>query len=194
MLNPPPGAQGAKAALRPAMNALTRLRWFAPLGVGLAGKFVNRALTQVTRYLTDEHIRHTAQQRVLNLIGPDTHLVICHSLGTVVAYEALHQTNQPVTLITLGSPLGLRNIIYDRLLPQPTTIPASVQCWHNYADRDDLVATQLDLNPLFPPPPGSTVTIRTGPALDNGSFPHDATHYLTKTSVGRAVAEPLANL
>jgi alpha-beta hydrolase superfamily lysophospholipase len=41
---------------------------------------------------------------VLELIGPETRLVIAHSLGSVVAYEALHRTERPVTLIILGSP------------------------------------------------------------------------------------------
>jgi hypothetical protein len=113
------GAQGARAKLRPAMNGLARLRWFAPLGVGLAGKFVKRTLTQVTRYLRDDDIRNDAQDRVLAHIGPETRLVIAHSLGSVVAYEALHRTTHPVALVTLGSPLGLRTVIYDRLRPQP---------------------------------------------------------------------------
>jgi hypothetical protein len=112
------GAQGARAKLRPAMNGLARLRWFAPLGVGLAGKFVKRTLTQVTRYLRDDDIRNDAQDRVLAHIGPETRLVIAHSLGSVVAYEALHRTTHPVALVTLGSPLGLRTVIYDRLRPQ----------------------------------------------------------------------------
>ena len=55
------GRQGPRAALRPAMNALARLRWFAPLAAGVAGKFVYRALSQVVRYLTDEIIRTGAQ-------------------------------------------------------------------------------------------------------------------------------------
>ncbi|WP_378733366.1 hypothetical protein [Nocardia brasiliensis] len=192
---PPPDAraQGAKAALRPALNALVRLRWFAPFGVGLAEKFVVRALSQVTRYFTDDAVREYAQQQVLTHVGPDTKLVIGHSLGSVVAYEALHHVDQEVTLLTMGSPLGLRTVIYDRLRPQPCTVPKAVAGWYNLVDRDDLVAAHLDLAPYFPPFPGAGVTPITEEPLDNGASPHDSTHYLTKAVTGGIVAKALAS-
>ncbi|MEV6554197.1 hypothetical protein AB0M22_00655 [Nocardia sp. NPDC051756] len=191
---PPPEAkaQGAKAALRPALNALVRLRWFAPFGVGLAEKFVVRALSQVTRYFTDPAVREYAQQQVLAHIGPETKLVIAHSLGSVVAYEALHRVDQEVALLTMGSPLGLRTVIYDRLRPQPSTVPKSVASWHNLVDRDDLVAAHLDLVPYFPPFPGADVAPITEEPLDNGASPHDSTNYLTKAITGGIVAKALA--
>lgn len=186
-----PGTQGARARIRPAMNGLARLRWFAPFGLGLAGRFVERSLTQVARYLSDDLIRNDAQDRVLSHIGSETRLVIGHSLGSVVAYEALHRTEHPVALLTLGSPLGLRNIIYERLRPQPSHVPRSVSRWDNLVDVDDLVAAHLDLAPYFPPGPESTVNPITAPAVDNGSKPHDALHYLTKSITGHIVAESL---
>jgi hypothetical protein len=67
----PDDAQGPRAVIRPAMNGLTRLRWFAPMGLGLAGRFVYHALTQVNRYLTDDTIRRDAQDLVLAHIGPN---------------------------------------------------------------------------------------------------------------------------
>ena len=89
-------AQGPRATLgRPALNALANLRWFAPFGMAVAARFVWRALTQVARYLTDDQIRSYAQDQVLHLIGPDTRLVIGHSLGSVVAYEAVHRYRPP---------------------------------------------------------------------------------------------------
>ncbi|MET7772149.1 hypothetical protein [Nocardia sp. NPDC005366] len=185
------GAMGAGRALRPAANALTRLRWFAPFGFGLAARFVDRALTQVTRYLEDSEVRDIAQRRVLDLIGPDTRIVLAHSLGSVVAYEAMHRSDHPATLVTLGSPLALQSIIYPRLRPQPPFVPPSAIRWENLADRDDIVATHLDLAPYFPPAPGSAVVPATYHSLDNGAGPHDATHYLTKRSLGRIVAESL---
>ncbi|WP_433658135.1 hypothetical protein ACQPW1_40005 [Nocardia sp. CA-128927] len=184
--------QGAKAALRPALNALVRLRWFAPFGVGLAEKFVVRALSQVTRYFTDPAVREYAQQQVLAHLGSDTKLVVAHSLGSVVAYEALHRVDQEVALLTMGSPLGLRTVIYDRLRPQPSTVPKAVASWHNLVDRDDLVAAHLDLAPYFPPFPGADVAPITEEPLDNGASPHDSTHYLTKAITGGIVAKALA--
>ncbi|EKT79089.1 hypothetical protein WSS_A29414 [Rhodococcus opacus M213] len=186
------GTMGARAALRPALNGLARLRWFAPFGVGVAGKFVWRALTQVSRYLTDESIRKYAQDQVLAQIGPETRLVIGHSLGSVVAYEALHRTDGSTALLTLGSPLGLRNVVYDRLRPQPSCVPPNVTRWDNLVDRDDLVAAHLDLASYFPPAPGSTVAPVTAPALDNGAKPHDAVHYLTKKSTGAIITDAVS--
>jgi hypothetical protein len=137
--------QGVRAAVgRPALNALTHLRWFAPFGMAVAGRFVWKALTQVSRYFTDEEIRRYAQDQVLDQIGPDTRLVIGHSLGSVVAYEALHRAYEQklppghtLTLITLGSPLGLKNVVYERLRPQPTHVPTAVHRWENFAADDD---------------------------------------------------------
>ena len=92
---------------------------------------------------------------------------------------------------TLGCPLGLRNIVYDRLQPQPPHVPACVTGWDNLADNDDLVAAHLDLTPFFPPAPGRTITPVTPPIVDNGARPHEASHYLTKRSAGRIVARAL---
>ena len=100
LTDPAAPAQGPRAALRPVMNTLARLRWFAPTGMGLAGRFVYQALSQVSRYLTDPTLRTDAQNLVLAHIGPDTRLVIGHSLGSVVAYEALHRTHHPAALLT----------------------------------------------------------------------------------------------
>ncbi|MDF6103941.1 hypothetical protein [Gordonia hongkongensis] len=185
------GAQGPKAVLRPAMNGLARIRWLAPVGVGVAGRFVWRALTQVSRYLADDTIRSFAQQQVLDAICPDTRIVIGHSLGSVVAYEALHHTTQPTALLTLGSPLGLRTVIYDKLQPRPPHVPALVTRWDNLVDTDDLIAAHLDLAPYFPPAPGATVIPRTNSTLDNGAQPHNATHYLTKRATGLIVSDAL---
>ncbi|NKX88341.1 hypothetical protein [Nocardia coubleae] len=181
--------QGAGAALRPAINALTRLNWFAPGGYSLASRFVVRALGQVTRYFTDPQVREFAQQRVLEHIGPETRLVIAHSLGSVVTYEALHRTTQPVALITAGSPLGLHSIIYPRLRPSPPGVPPTVTSWDNLADRDDIIATTLDLAPLFRTSdrgvaPGVTL-------VDNGAEPHSALNYLAKGQIGKLAAAAL---
>jgi hypothetical protein len=185
------GAMGPKSMVRPALNGLARLKWFAPFGVGLAGKFVWRAVTQVTRYLGDDTIRAYAQDQVLRHIGPETRLVIGHSLGSVVAYEALHRSQHRCALLTLGSPLGLRNVIYDRLLPQPPRVPRAVTAWHNLVDRDDLVAAHLDLSGLFPAADDGKVRPVTPPSVDNGSKPHDASNYLNKRTTGRFVSTAL---
>jgi hypothetical protein len=102
--------QGTGKYARSAVNSLAKISWFWPYGMGFAECFVVRALAQVTRYLTHDDIRAAALKSVSDLTGPETKIVIGHSLGSMVAYEATFFLNQ-----TLGSPLGLRNIIYQRL-------------------------------------------------------------------------------
>ncbi|MFC9624862.1 alpha/beta fold hydrolase [Streptomyces sp. NPDC056930] len=81
---------------------------------------------QVRRYLLDDDLRTAARERVQEQIGPDTHVLIGHSLGSVIAYEALcAMPGHPVeALVTLGSPLGMR-MVFDRLLPRPGDWPDS---------------------------------------------------------------------
>jgi hypothetical protein len=182
----------AKEAQRAALNGLTRLRWFAPFGVAFAGKFVAKTLTQVTAYLADEDIRTEVQRRVDQLIGPDTSVIIGHSLGSVIAYEAAHRLNHNVPLLlTLGSPLGLRSIVCDRTKPQPPGFPPRVNRWVNIADRNDLVAAEPDLRPQFGDPPAGA-TFDASWTVDNGANPHRANFYLGKKQVGVPIAEALS--
>ncbi|MEQ0565198.1 hypothetical protein ABJI51_39495 [Amycolatopsis sp. NEAU-NG30] len=185
-----PDAQGLRAGLRPVLNALTRIRPMAALGEAVAGRLLRTAIIQVSRYLTDDTIRAAVQDRVAVLIGPETKVVVGHSLGSVVAFEAAHRLGQPLPLlVTLGSPLGLRNIVYHRVRPQPPSVPPQVRRWVNIADRDDLVAADLNLQRRFP---GAAGVLETTYTVDNGAHPHDAKFYLTTTEAGRPVVETLS--
>ena len=186
---------GVGEVVRKAINSLAKLRWFAPLGVAFAERFVVKALAQVTRYLTDESIRLGALKSVKNLIAPDTHVIIGHSLGSVVAYEAVHLMEPPLPLlVTVGSPLGLHTIVYPKLRPQPPTYPAKALRWVNIADRDDLVAAEPDLTKFFSGGIPSTAKFEGVRTVDNGAKPHNAEFYLTKTQVGKPVGETLSTV
>jgi hypothetical protein len=188
-------AQGPRAAVRSAAAGLARLRWFAQPAMAFAERFVWRALAQVTRYFTDEETRAYALKQVTQLIGPNTRVLVGHSLGSVVAYEAAHQLTQPLPLlITLGSPLGLRTIVYERLRPQPPSFPKQVRQWVNVADRDDLVAAAPDLTRLFSADQPATARFEGAWTVDTGAQPHTATFYLNKAQVGRPIAEALRGL
>jgi pimeloyl-ACP methyl ester carboxylesterase len=161
-------------------------------GWDFAERFVWKALTQVTRYFSDERIRGAAQQSVLDLIGPDTKIVIGHSLGSVVAYETVMRLNQPLPLmITLGSPLGLDTLIYPKLRPQPPVFPPNVGRWVNLADRDDFIAAVPDLAPMFSTGIPSHAVFEGGWTVDCGAEPHRSRFYLTKAETGRPVGETL---
>ncbi|NEC86828.1 hypothetical protein [Streptomyces sp. SID12501] len=175
---------------RPAVKALTRLRWFGLKGMGFAERFVNRSLVQVTRYMTEPDVYGEVQSRIADLIEPDTKVVIGHSLGSVAAYEAALLLDRELPLLlTLGSPLGLRSIVYDRL-EGDHEVPKKVQRWVNLVDKDDVVAAEPDLRKRFADPRGVLVSDWT---LDNGEDdPHSAQSYLTKRQTGEAVRTGLA--
>lgn len=195
---PGPGAPvrfGAPSWVQRALVSLSR----HPVFAGLADRAMIADLKQVRAYLTDPAVRAAAQRRVLAGIGPDTRLVVAHSLGSVVAYEALCAASQApsddpasasapfLDLVTIGSPLGIAGLIFDRLLPSPEkgrgTRPRAVRTWTNVADRRDVVALVKELDPLF----GGVADL----PVDNGPKAHDASPYLTSREVGLAVAAGL---
>ncbi|WP_223830973.1 serine peptidase [Streptomyces venezuelae] len=119
------------------------------LAVQLAG--------EVHRYLHVPEVRAAARSTVaesIRRVRPQ--VVLAHSLGSVVAYEALHAHPELTVdcLVTLGSPLGLPGGIFDHLVPAPIADrgarPAGVRYWVNLADTGDLVAIPHRLGDRFP--------------------------------------------
>lgn len=166
-----------------ALDALSHSRFFA----GLAEAALIADLKQVRRYLKEPALRSEVCSRVIKALGDDTSVLIGHSLGSVVAYEALSSlpTNPVKTLITIGSPLGIRNLIFEQLQPAPTAgigqWPCGVNHWVNIADRGDIVALVKQLASRF----GPGVIDR---LVDNGAQAHDAGRYLCSKELGDAVA------
>src|SRR5215831_1846715 len=119
-----------------ALNALSQSSFFA----GVAERALIFDLKQVARYLSDDGLRRAANGRIAARITSDTRVVVGHSLGSVVAYETLCANPQwPVTtFVSIGSPLGIANVIFDRLRPAPQNgkglWPASLRRWTNIAD------------------------------------------------------------
>lgn len=136
------------------LNALSKSRFFA----GVSERLFIWDLKQVTGYLHDPAIRREAWNRFARVIDRGTQVVIGHSLGSVVAYEALGNLTGDWTigrLVTIGSPLGIRNVVFDQLLPAPRSEkgrwPPRVLGWSNIADKGDVVALTKELAPLFEP-------------------------------------------
>ena len=199
------GAPGANTLVRTpesvqaALRALSHSKFFG----GLALRTLVFDLKQVRHYLTDPELRAAARARVTRLISPDTQVVVGHSLGSVVAYEALQALNASDTgegpkdgrghrvraLVTLGSPLGIRNLIFDRLQPPPGggrgAWPGGPGlAWTNVVDAGDVVALVKDLRPVF----GAQLN---GYVVHNGTHAHDAGAYLTDPLTGAAIAAGL---
>jgi hypothetical protein len=193
--------QGAGDVVRRVLNAATTLLGIGPLaraGQWLGARLLVRDLAQVARYLgrreADEH-GHTLDQRirdrVLSAIGDGPTIVVAHSLGSVVSYEALHDCPVDVPLlITLGSPLAMRTVVWPRLRPAPPRTPGVVRRWLNFWDRDDIIVARPRLErDVLPNTLG--VTPESKRVDSDGVWVQTATKYLAKADVGGPVAEAI---
>jgi hypothetical protein len=191
-LGPPEGAMGpGRVAAQAMLHRMLRSRTFA--GVAERGFIGN--LKQVTAFLNNPEAKELALQRVVDEVTADTRVVIGHSLGSVVVYEFLARFAPPQVelLVTLGSPLGIPNLIFERLTPAPVggvgAWPGRVARWVNVADGDDVVALCKELVPLFPAPGGGAgVEDR---LVDNGDEPHAISRYLNAEPTGAALGTVL---
>ena len=108
---------GLSSGVQAALAALSCSRFLA----GTTERLLILWLKQVRAYFTQPSVRDRIEQRFAEAVGADTRVVVAHSLGTVVAYEALcaHPEWNVRSLVTLGSPLAIRNVVFDRLTPAP---------------------------------------------------------------------------
>lgn len=173
-----------------ALNALLRSRFISS---AIAERFLVGTLGQVRRYLTEDGIRERVQADVAARVSKDTLVLVGHSLGSIVAYETLcANPSWPVrALITLGSPLGIPGLIFERLRPSPSgnrgAWPAGVSTWINLCDRNDVVASVKNLGPLFDHEPSRVQDC----IVNNGWKAHDLARHLTAEQTGRAIATGL---
>jgi hypothetical protein len=142
-------------------------------------------VAQLGRYFTDPALRAVVRERVDATIGPDTRVVVAHSMGTVVAYEVLASRSDHAvdTFVTLGSPLG-GEFVRSRLDPPPATVESMVRRWVNVAAIDDDVVREPNLARWF----GAVQDVR----VDNGPDAHRAEPYLNAAVTGRAMADGLS--
>lgn len=191
-LSPPAGTMGpGRVAAQVMAERLLRSRTFARV----SERWFIGDLKQVTAFLAKPDIREQVLQRVAVEVTPDTRVLIGHSLGSVVVYEYLARYRPPQIelLVTLGSPLGIPNLIFDKLTPAPAdglgAWPGQVPGWVNIADADDVVALCKRLKPLFPAPPGGTGV--EDHLVDNGEEPHAIDRYLNAAPTGTALGKVL---
>jgi hypothetical protein len=191
-LGPPPGALGAgRAGAQVMLERLLRSRTFARAAQrGFIGN-----LKQVTAFLTAPEVKERVLQRIADEVMEDTRVVIGHSLGSVVTYEyiARYRPAQVELLVTLGSPLGIPNLVFERLTPAPAggvgAWAGRVAGWVNVADPDDVVALCKRLAPLFPAPDGGAGI--EDHLVDNGDEPHAISRYLNAAPTGAALGSVL---
>jgi pimeloyl-ACP methyl ester carboxylesterase len=156
---------------------------------------------EVAAYLhSDNHsARLAAREEVANRIAQHRpRIVIAHSLGTVITYEALHAHPEleAELLLTLGSPLALPRAVFDRLLPRPVdgltgrvgACPEGVDRWVNVADPGDPVAIPPCLARAFH---GIALDLTT--TVHAGSGFHHAKNYLSSAATA-AILGPYLGL
>jgi hypothetical protein len=117
---------------------------------------VARFAAEVDRYLNLPDCREAARAVVAaQLAEYSPRVVIAHSLGSVVTYEALFDRPRPPIdlLVTVGSPLGMPGVIFEKLRPAPVgglgARPPGATRWVNIADPGDFVAVPRHLRRLF---------------------------------------------
>jgi len=157
--------------------------------------FVAVFFPEVARYLATDNAPVRAQARdhvAATIAARRARVVIAHSLGTVVAYEALHAHPdlQIDLLVTLGSPLALPGAVFDRLHPPPSSgigqRPANVRHWVNISDHGDPIAILRPFTKWFP-----SVDLDLTESAELFDF-HRAARYLACASLA-ATLQPLLN-
>jgi hypothetical protein len=184
----PPDARtlGAGSSARAAVLALSGSAFLARVSERMLVWWIK----QVTAYFTVDVVRAEIQARFATAKGPDTRVVVAHSLGSVVAPEGLCALagGKVTDFVTLGAPLGVRHIVFDRLRPEPATLadrsllgswPGTTR-WVNLSDLADFVALQPRLRTLF----GDRVV---DVAINNGLSAHKLQRYLSAAETGSVV-------
>jgi hypothetical protein len=136
------------------------------------------------------HRRRAARDRVAEALRMHRpRVLVAHSLGSVVAYEALSRDPdlRLELLVTMGSPLAMPIVVFDRLDPSPAygraAIPSGVPRWINIADIGDPVAVPPDRLRDFFDRVDDEITVRIG-AFD----PHTAKSYLACAQLADVLA------
>ncbi|MFD8595014.1 alpha/beta hydrolase [Kitasatospora sp. NPDC059646] len=202
-LAPDGQAQGAGNLARTLAAGLAALAAVPGLNAGvraLSRQKILSIVSQPGRYLARRHpdaagrtLDRRIRDRVLACLDPARPaIVVAHSLGTVVALEALAEHPGPVPLfVTLGSPITTRGLVWPLLRPHPPATPATVDAWADFRDGDDLVVPKRRLAKAVAPNARGVQPI--SDRMDSATlWPHDATTYLRRAEVAAPVMRALA--
>jgi hypothetical protein len=183
----PPDRKEAKKGMSRLPGPLTKLGAALERRFGVAGKVLFFGdLPQVRKYQRDDHLAEGIRGRVtVEITAGKPPILLGHSLGSIVAYEVLCMMpdHGVKTLVTIGSPLGMRSI-RDALRPAAReripALPPGVDRWVNVYDTHDPVSLAGGLSGIW--------TQVTDDTVDNEDEAHSATRYLGKRQVGNAFA------
>lgn len=144
-------------------------------------RLVHDFLMETYLYLSQDNFMQDVHQRILPLFDTtQRHIVIAHSLGSVISYNflQLHPEFKIEQLITLASPLSFQ-IVQQHLL-QPICRPENlVGDWFNVYSPEDF----LTINPLDQAPFKFDRPIINQQILTFNQTPHQLSEYLTHPQV-----------
>ena len=119
---------------------------------------------ETRRYFSNTHqigsrIRETLKDRLRHLLATDQRvLLIGHSLGSVIAFDALwelshiDQRREKLDFLSLGSPLGM-NFVQHRMLGHDLKgaekYPTNIRHWTNISAHGDITALDRDIRDDF---------------------------------------------
>jgi hypothetical protein len=122
-------------------------------GGGLGQSALELFTRDVFLYTTRSGVRDEINDIVAGMLTVNPTVVVGHSLGSVVAYNALRTDKRDLKvplLLTVGCPLGIRAV---RDQYRPLRAPKHVAAWYNAFDRRDVVALYALDRENFPAPP-----------------------------------------
>ena len=150
---------------------------------------MHKFLIETYLYLSNSDFMHEVHHRIMSHLHPSKdHIIVAHSLGTVIAYNLLHQFNhfRVHRFITLGSPLAFK-VIQEKLTLPISRPPQLHGDWFNFYSPDDfLTAFPLSEAPFNFEPPIINQAITT--PVDK---PHQITGYLAHPAVIKSIVDAL---
>ena len=160
----------------------------------IARAFLEFLIKDSAAYFFRPQVRKKIQQRLRDIL-PSTNdpvVIVAHSQGSIITLEVLAtlaaSTHVRVDhLITIGSPLGIREV--QDFLSCRLEVPRSVIEWHNFADPLDPVALDKGIGNDFEPDGFITdeLVMNTHSRRLEGFNPHSAAGYLAHTKVRTVV-------
>lgn len=123
--------------------------------------FLKSLLPDIHYYFHDPSYRRAVEQPLIKLLNQYQHrpiILLSHSMGTVIAYNVLHQLSRQTTppqistWFTFGSPLGLTSvkgflpkITHQSSIKKLATPDCVTEQWINVSDKTDIVCIDHDL-------------------------------------------------
>ena len=150
---------------------------------------IRKFLIETYLYLSNPDFMHEVHQRIMSYLHPELdHIIVAHSLGSVITYNLLHQYPhfRIQRFITLGSPLAFK-VIQEKLVTPISRPPQLYGDWFNFYSPDDfLTAFPLSNSPFNFQPPIINQAIRT--PINN---PHSISGYLQHPAVIKSIVDAL---